>query len=254
MGKIKIGIGILLVFIIGGLSGVLGTQLYLKNQFEQFDKAGPPHLERFFMKKLSQELNLTEAQKQDIKRIVNQSMVKLHEVKQRFAPEIEKIMDQSFALIKEKLTDDQKKEFETLQEKMKKFREHKGPHDVFHPGPMNRNPEQILTDMKERLNLSPEMETQFRPIIDGEIKKREEILEKYREQKRQSFDAQRTELKQLNKETEEKLSALLNPEQMNEFRKIQGEQGQMLRGPGCRRPHELNFREPAHSFQSKLVP
>ena len=61
------------------------------------------------MRKIVQDLGLTEAQKADIEKIVRQAEEKIISFREKYHPEFEKIMDDTIARIKEKLTDEQKK-------------------------------------------------------------------------------------------------------------------------------------------------
>ncbi len=51
--------------------------------------------------------------------------------------------------------------------------------------PAPKTADQILSDMKVRLNLSDEQEVQIRPIIEEEIKERGELVKKYHGQGRE---------------------------------------------------------------------
>ncbi len=132
MNKLKVAIIILLVLTVGALAGSLGNKLYFKHRFERFVKGGRPPLMHIFMRRMVQNLDLTEAQKTDIEKIVRQAEKKIVSFREKYHPEFEKIMDDTIALIKEKLTDEQKKKLDKLHEELK-TRGRMGPRGMPHP-------------------------------------------------------------------------------------------------------------------------
>jgi len=114
MNKIKIVISVLLIFVLGAMAGSLGTKIYFKQRIEQFVKSGPPPVMHLLMRRLSNNLNLSETQEAQIEKIVYETEEKILAFKQKYHPEFEKIIDNSIKLIKEKLDDNQKKELDRL--------------------------------------------------------------------------------------------------------------------------------------------
>ena len=92
-----------------------------------------------------------------------------------------------------------------------------------------QTPEEILAMMKERLNLTEEQEAKVKPIIEEQCEARDEIIAKFKGQGRESRRSMRSELQAHQEVTEEKLSAVLTEEQLEEYRKIQEEQRQRMR-------------------------
>ncbi|MCD6569313.1 MAG: hypothetical protein J7L53_01255 [Deltaproteobacteria bacterium] len=132
MNKLKVCIGITLVFILGALVGSVGTQIYIKHRIVQFAESGPSEKTAFFMKRLSHKLKLNKDQQIEIKRILYQSQERIRDFRQKHLPEIEKIMDHTFALMKEKLDDKQKQKLDEIHED---FKRHGGPGFPRHPHP-----------------------------------------------------------------------------------------------------------------------
>jgi len=118
MNKIKISVGILIVFVLGILIGVLGTKMILKQRIEKFAKGDPPAVR--ILKKYSDRLDLNESQKKEIKKIILQTRDKLREHRKKFRPEFEKIMNENFAMMKEHLNTEQKEELEKMVQEMKR--------------------------------------------------------------------------------------------------------------------------------------
>jgi hypothetical protein len=118
MNKLKIGIGIVIVFVLGILTGVLGTRIIVEQRLEKFAKGGPPAVR--VLEKYSSRLDLNESQKKEIEKIILQTSEKLRKHRKKFRPEFEKIMNENFAMMKEHLNNDQKEELEKMIQEMKR--------------------------------------------------------------------------------------------------------------------------------------
>ncbi len=116
--KLKVSVGVLLVFIIGTLAGSFGTQYYMKYRADHFMKRGHEARVDFLLGRLSRELDLTEEQKREIGIILTDSHRRLAEISQRYQPEIRGIMDNDFALIRNLLNDEQKTRFDFFQKRL----------------------------------------------------------------------------------------------------------------------------------------
>ena len=222
MDKLKVAIIILLVFAVGALAGSLGNKLYFKHRFERFAKGGPPPLMHILMRKIVQDLDLTEAQKTDIEKIVRQAEEKIVSFREKYRPEFEKIMDDTIAQIKEKLTDEQKKKLDKLHEELK-MRGRMGPRGMPHPPMMGGMPDQLFATMKERLNLTKEQEEKIRPIIDASMEKKQTIFKKHGEQERENMRILENDMQALDQDTGKQLGSVLTEEQLKEYQKIQEE-------------------------------
>lgn len=228
MDKLKVAIIILLVFAVGALAGSLGNRLYFKHRFERFVKGGRPPLMHIFMRKMVQNLDLTETQKTDIEKIVRQAEGKIVNFRQKYRPEFEKIIDDTIVLIKEKLNDEQKKKLDKLHEELK-IRGRIGPRGMSHPPMMGGMPDQLFVTMKERLKLTKEQEGKIRPIIDASMKKKQTIFKKHGEQERESIQTLEKDMQALDRDTGKQLGSVLTEEQLKKYQKIQEEQCQEMR-------------------------
>jgi len=94
--------------------------------------------------------------------------------------------------------------------------------------PEGRSADQITSDMKEHLNLTEEQEAQIRPIIEEQIEKRREIVQKYQGHGRPDRESLRNEMQKLRETTENQLAGILTEDQMEEYRGIQEEQRQKM--------------------------
>src|SRR4030042_5369527 len=228
MNKLKVAIIVLLVFAVGALAGSLGNKLYFKHRFERFVKGGRPPLMHILMRKMVHELNLTEAQKADIEKIVSQAEKQIEAFRQKYRPEFEKIMDDTIAQIKEKLTDEQKKKLDKLNEKLK-MRGRMGPRGMPHPPMMGGMPDQLFATMKECLNLTKAQEEKIRPIIDASREKKQTIFKKHGEQERENRRVLENDMRAIDKDIEKKLGSVLTEEQLKEYQKIQEERCREMR-------------------------
>ncbi|MCK4534639.1 MAG: hypothetical protein KAT81_03845 [Syntrophobacterales bacterium] len=125
--KLKVSVGVLLVFVLGILAGSLGTQAYMKYRVSHFMSRGHEARTELLLKRLSRDLDLTETQKAEIKKILRDSQKTLAEIGQRCRPQIGRIIENHFAMIREILNDDQKQK---LDEFYKRFRK-QGKHGLF---------------------------------------------------------------------------------------------------------------------------
>jgi Spy/CpxP family protein refolding chaperone len=95
-----------------------------------------------------------------------------------------------------------------------------------------RSVDQIMADMKTRLGLTEDQEARIRPILEDEFVKRHAIIEKYQGQGREARSSLRNELQQLRSTTDHRLEPILTKAQMEEYRKMQEEARQRMRGRG----------------------
>ncbi len=79
----------------------------------------------------------------------------------------------------------------------------------------NRSPEQVVSQLEERLKLTDEQETKIRPIIEESLKKRRELL---------NSGAPKSDLQQLQWATDMQIGKILTEEQMKEYEKLREEQ------------------------------
>lgn len=117
MKKWKIFAGISALFVLGVLIGSLGTGLYFKHRFIPLRDRDPSARKAFIMKKLSRELNLTEAQKTKFESIIDQVQGQRQEFFKKTHPQIRQIMNEGFLKMKAELRADQQKKFDELRQR-----------------------------------------------------------------------------------------------------------------------------------------
>ena len=216
MNRIKLVIGIILLLLLGAVAGSVGTGIYIRHRIEHIAPGKPPKA-HFLLRKLSRELDLTEAQQVEIRKILEESHTEISDLRRKFLPEIKEITDQSFALIKEKLNEEQKQKLDKLHGRLKRWRKR----GHFPPPPIEKSPEQIFADINKRLKLSEKQEAEVRPIIVKGIEEQRRIIEKRETQRRQEMDLLRDEMKKHQESMKTRLDKILTKEQMRAYRKLQ---------------------------------
>jgi len=141
MKRLKVCIGILLIFILGMLSGTLGTGFFIKHRIGSFVRGeGPPPPIRV-LERLSAKLDLSKPQQMEIEKILKQAHDQLIEFRQVYSPEFEKIFNDTIEQIKQKLDSRQKQKLDKLTERLKNcFNKHPGRR----PFLSEKTPEQVF--------------------------------------------------------------------------------------------------------------
>jgi Spy/CpxP family protein refolding chaperone len=127
MGRWKTVAGVLLIFVLGALTGSLGTGWMLKRQHPLFRKDSAGRVD-FIMKRLSDRLDLTETQKPQVEAIVQriEGRMRRHFTQQR--AEMRRFIDEEANAIALLLTPAQQEEFEDFRKEMEaRRRERHGP-------------------------------------------------------------------------------------------------------------------------------
>ena len=127
--RVKVSVGILLVFVLGILAGTFGTQAYMKYRMSHFVQRGHEARAELLLERLSRNLDLTETQRAQIEKILRDSQKTLAEIGQRCRPQVSKIIENNFAMIREILTDEQKQKLDEFRTKFKR----RGRHGMFRP-------------------------------------------------------------------------------------------------------------------------
>ncbi|MGB9500459.1 MAG: hypothetical protein ACKVE4_12125 [Dissulfuribacterales bacterium] len=118
MKRLKAISGILAIFALGIMTGVLGTGLVVKQRIESFHEKGSPPIRPMFMKRIGNRLDLTPAQRVEVEKILDTLQIELREVRRNFYPKIQAAFDNCFEQIKKHLTDSQKKKLDIIRKKL----------------------------------------------------------------------------------------------------------------------------------------
>jgi len=116
MNRWKLITGIVLVFILGGLVGSVGTGFYFKSEHPRF--LNHKARKAFFMGKLSKELTLTQDQRGKIETFVEQMEERQREYSLQKQAEIDRLISQ----MKNELNHDQQKRLDLMRVKFERRR------------------------------------------------------------------------------------------------------------------------------------
>lgn len=127
MNRTKLTVGIILIFILGGLTGALAVQVYYKYELHGRPPRHHSSAERtdFIMSRLKKDLDLNTNQISDIRAIVEEGEKRATEIMDGIGPEMQRNLDQMFSLIREKLDPDQQAKLDEVKLRMNKFRKKK---------------------------------------------------------------------------------------------------------------------------------
>lgn len=103
--------------------------------------------------------------------------------------------------------------------------------------------DQIISEMRATLNLTNEQEVKLRPIIEEQVKRRNELIKKYEEGKCRGTDCLIDPLKDLRISTESQLQYFLTNDQMIKYGNVQQEEDQRIVRMATERPSEEVIKE-----------
>lgn len=216
MNKIKLVITLVLVLLVGIFAGSLGTRIYLKHQLEG-SRTGRSHnsQERIqkLLKDLTDDLRLDRKQQAEIEKILVVTDAKATGVRAMYQPDMKKIYDRGFELIKERLNDEQKARLSSRREKSV------GRYNSYYFRSL-RTAQKGLPDaqaLKERLGLDAAQQARVLVILEDQKNRRELIIGKYEKMDRPDMDAVRSELMQVSQAATASLAGILTPEQMTRY-------------------------------------
>jgi hypothetical protein len=217
MKRVKLFAGLILVLLVGAFAGALGTGIYVKHRIEKSLFPPPPHMRTvFLMNRLSEELDLTDAQLMEIERIVEACESETFSLRRQFEPRIRETVDRAFDSMKATLTPAQ---IEKLNRFQRRFRERHS-RAFLHSILSEQTAERILGHMKHRLFLSKAQYRKARGIIEDGVKKWKEIARSHDRPGHVEFFAVRREIRELERSVEKRLSEVFSREQMRNYRKI----------------------------------
>ena len=120
MTRGKLWGGLVILFVAGVLTGVVGTCIYHKYERDQRGARGPEQRQERIMKRLTHELTLTPAQQADIGPIVRRTHAEIMQLRYRHQPEAEQILEHGVAEMKTKLSPDQQAKLDEVHARLLK--------------------------------------------------------------------------------------------------------------------------------------
>lgn len=118
--KVKAIAGILVVFFLGMLIGALGTTAFIFRKFRQFTVGGTHERRTMFMRQLNRQLKLTDAQKPEVRKILEATEEEVHELLQDSLAEFAAIMQRRNEELKPILTPEQQQKLDEMFARMQR--------------------------------------------------------------------------------------------------------------------------------------
>ncbi|MBU0715180.1 MAG: hypothetical protein KJ964_07480 [Verrucomicrobia bacterium] len=109
-----------LVFMLGLVFGIAGSQLALKHRFARAMQDRPAAQCKMMMRHLTRQLQLTKPQQIEIKRIVDAQLKALSDVRERHQPEVQAIFQQAKDEMKPHLLPKQQQKLDQIMQRMQK--------------------------------------------------------------------------------------------------------------------------------------
>jgi hypothetical protein len=114
MSRLRLWVGLIVLFGAGALTGIVATCLFMDFERTHRGERGPAAQHERIMKRLTHELSLTPQQQTDIQPIVSRAHVAILELRFAHQAEIEQILAKGMAELKEKLSSAQQPELDRM--------------------------------------------------------------------------------------------------------------------------------------------
>jgi hypothetical protein len=108
----KLILGLFLVFFLGVITGVLGVHLISMRAIDRLAKGGPEAVNRLVMRRLSWDLRLDAAQREQVAAIVHKAQRELGEIRRDNQPRVGRVLFRAAREIRGVLNEDQAKKFD----------------------------------------------------------------------------------------------------------------------------------------------
>lgn len=215
MNKVKMIVSIALVLLVGILAGSLGTRMYMRSETER-SHHDEDKIKRI-LKRLTGDLHLSSAQQAEIEKILVLTDAKVSGLKASCEPDVKKLYEQSFTLIKEKLNDEQKGKLQSRQERFsRRFNTY-----YFKSLRVAWKALPDVAAMKARLGLDASQEQEVAKILEDLRAGQERIIGKYEKMDNPDLAAVRSELAEAEKNMAKRLHGVLTEKQIARYRETQ---------------------------------
>ncbi|MGZ9275250.1 MAG: hypothetical protein ACXW34_10950 [Nitrospira sp.] len=114
MSRTTLWFGLVVLFLAGALTGVVGTSLYYQYEDEHRWDKGPAGRQERIMKRLTQELSLASSQQAEIEPIVKRAHLEILRVRVQHQPDIDRILGLGMDELKTKLSPEQQAKLDRL--------------------------------------------------------------------------------------------------------------------------------------------
>jgi len=114
---------VILVFLLGALTGALVTHTIYRQKMENIIRDEPRTIREVIVQRLDRKLNLDPVQLEQVRAIVKETHSEMKNVRKQIRPQIEEILDRSQAKVRAILHSDQLEKYEKILAERKKRRE-----------------------------------------------------------------------------------------------------------------------------------
>jgi hypothetical protein len=118
MKQAKLWGGLVVIFLAGAVTGIVGTTWYHQSQHEHRWMQGPAAKQQRVMKWLTRELSLSSAQQTEIEPMVSQIHLEILRLRFEHQPEVEQILTKGIASLKTKLSETQQAKLDALYDQL----------------------------------------------------------------------------------------------------------------------------------------
>lgn len=214
MNKWKAIAGILLIFILGGLVGALGTGMVVKQRIKRFaDPKRPPPPIHVLQRQLRR-MSLSADQETKITPILERMQAGFLALLEKSRPEFDRLFDTHVQEIREKLDASQQEQLDATVQKIKAHLKR-----MHSPGSMKMDGASLLSVLKTELDLTPEQAKTSQAIIQAMQKKMETIRKRFGRQKDLLKDRFADDMETEYQSAEAALSRVLTAQQMEALKR-----------------------------------
>jgi Spy/CpxP family protein refolding chaperone len=112
MKNIKSVICILLIFLLGAVSGGLVMHMVYKSHMETFLRGDRKAREEILVNRLSRKLDLDQSQREKVRAIVKETHLEMNNIRKQYRPQMEAVLEKSRAEMRRILRPEQLEKFE----------------------------------------------------------------------------------------------------------------------------------------------
>lgn len=99
---------------------MLGERIHEEHEFRKLAQFSPEKRKAYLLRKYTKQLQLTEAQQAEVRKIIDEKVDKIFQCTQRYEEEIDKLRRQHNERIKALLTSEQRQLFEEMKQRRRK--------------------------------------------------------------------------------------------------------------------------------------
>ncbi len=114
MKQLKTIVSVILIFVLGALSGAVVTHKIYRQKMEGIIRAEPGAMRELMIQRLNRKLHLDDAQLQQVRAIAMETHAEMKAARKKIRPEVEEILSRSQAKIRAILRPDQQQKYDQI--------------------------------------------------------------------------------------------------------------------------------------------